>query len=510
MAAVRRVAVIGGGVAGLQTARALRAAGLEPVVFEKAARVGGVWRSNYAGFGIQVPTSLYSFPGFPWGSRAAPGEYASGAKVQSYIEDYVAANALAPLVRTSTRVDALSPRGGGQRGWSVRSTHDSGASKTEEFDYAVIATGLYSAPAMPALPGAATFPGRVVHSTAFDDAAAAAVGGKRVVVIGGAKSAIDCALAASTSGAASSTLVYRAPHWGTPRLIAGLIPFQWVFLSRFGQGLVSAFKGAWPTAPRSVHSAHAALSAVMRPVFGIVEALFAFQLGQRGPLLPDADVVADFYGGAHVLSPEFKAARASGAVKALRGAVAGLTPRGVALADGTELPADVVVCGTGFKRDYSFLPQDVRASLGLEPAVPPAAPPALAAAPAAAPDGVWLYRSILPPGVADLAFIGSEVATISNIGTHAIQAEWLARLLTGRLALPPRAAIDADVAAHKAWARSWMPDTAARGALVLLHQTHYHDKLLQDMGIPHRRKGANVLAEVFAPYTPADYAGVVG
>lgn len=501
---MRRVAIIGGGVAGLQTARALRAAGLEPVVFEKAARVGGVWCSNYAGFGIQVPTTLYSFPGFPWGSRAAPGEYASGAKVQSYIEDYVAANALAPLVRTSTRVDALSPHGGGRQGWSVRSTHDGGGvSTTEEFDFAVIATGLYSSPAIPSFPGAGAFPGRVVHSTAFDDAAVVAASGKRVVVIGGAKSAIDCVLAASTGGARTATLVYRAPHWGTPQLIAGLIPFQWVFLSRFGQGLVSAFKGPWPTAPRAVHAAHAALSVVMRPVFAVVEALFAFQLGQRGPLLPDADVVADFYAGAHVLSSEFKAARASGAVTAVRGAVACLTPRGVALADGTELEADVVVCGTGFKREYAFLSLDVRRALGLDaPGDAPAAAPA-------APDGVWLYRSIMPLAVANLAFVGSEVATISNIGTYALQAEWLARLLTGRLVLPPRAAIDADVAAHKAWARSWMPATPARGANVLLHQTHYHDALLKDMNIPHRRKGANVLAELFAPYTPQDYDGII-
>ena len=38
-------------------------------------------------------------------------------------------------------------------------------------------------------------------------------------------------------------------------------------------------------------------------------------------------------------------------------------------------------------------------------------------------DGLYLYRHIFPPGVADLAFCGSEVATISNIVTHGIHAE---------------------------------------------------------------------------------------
>jgi hypothetical protein len=44
--------------------------------------------------------------------------------------------------------------------------------------------------------------------------------------------------------------------------------------------------------------------------------------------------------------------------------------------------------------------------------------------------------------------------------------------------------------------------------LVLLHQTHYHDQLLRDMGEnPHRKGG---LAEFFMPYKPADYNGIMG
>lgn len=70
--------------------------------------------------------------------------------------------------------------------------------------------------------------------------------------------------------------------------------------------------------------------------------------------------------------------------------------------------------------------------------------------------------------------------------------------------------MEAEVEAVKAWKRSWMPDTGARASLVLLHQTHFHDQLLKDMELPHRRKGANVVAELLMPYTPADYSTVVG
>ena len=490
---VRTVGVIGGGVAGLSAARALRARGLNVTVLEAATDVGGVWRANYAGFGLQVPKQLYEFPDLPFTAVAA-GAFPTGPQVQDYIRAFAARHGLGPaggVVRTGVRVESLERRAGGARGWRFHVAASAGGAPLEplDFDFAVVASGMYSTPSLPALPGRDAFAGSVVHSRDFDDAAAAAAAGKHVVVLGSAKSAIDCALVAAESKAraASTTLLFRNAHWGTPRKIAGLIPFQYVFLSRFGQALVSWYKGAWPTAPASVKAAHSALALVMGPVFGIVQALFAFQLGLHGALRPAMDVVKDFYGFAHVLDPSFKAAVAAKRVALAAGAVDRLEAGAVVarLADGSEkrLPCDVLVCGTGYKKNYDYLPPADRAALDVQG------------------DGVYLYRHTIAPGVADLAFVGSEVATISNNVTHGLQAEWLARVITGApgaAPLPPPAAMRSSVAAHREWARSWMPETPSRASLVLLHQIHFHDTLLQDLGVPHRRWGG--LAELFWPY----------
>ena len=48
-----RVAVIGGGISGLAYAHVLRKNGFQPVVFEKAGRVGGVWAVAYPGVRLQ-------------------------------------------------------------------------------------------------------------------------------------------------------------------------------------------------------------------------------------------------------------------------------------------------------------------------------------------------------------------------------------------------------------------------------------------------------------------------
>lgn len=216
---VKRVAIIGGGVAGLNTARALTARGIQCTIFEASSDVGGVWRSNYSGYGLQVPRNLYEFLDFPM-TAVSPWTYPTGEQVQAYIKSFQKAFVDGKAeVRLNSPVTALTPLPGGERGWSLTTGKD-----TLKYDYAVVCTGLYSTPFIPDIPREGTSSTQVVHSTRFTSADS--VKGKHVVVLGGAKSALDCAVAASRAGAASTTLVSRAAHWGTPRKIAGLIPFQ--------------------------------------------------------------------------------------------------------------------------------------------------------------------------------------------------------------------------------------------------------------------------------------------
>lgn len=55
VSAVKSVAIIGAGVAGLATARVLIQQGIDCTVFERAPLLGGVWRDGYSNFGVQVP-----------------------------------------------------------------------------------------------------------------------------------------------------------------------------------------------------------------------------------------------------------------------------------------------------------------------------------------------------------------------------------------------------------------------------------------------------------------------
>jgi cation diffusion facilitator CzcD-associated flavoprotein CzcO len=71
-----RVAIVGTGFAGLGAAMALEQAGVDHVVLERAADLGGTWRDNtYPGCRCDVPSHLYSFsfaPNPEWTETYSP------------------------------------------------------------------------------------------------------------------------------------------------------------------------------------------------------------------------------------------------------------------------------------------------------------------------------------------------------------------------------------------------------------------------------------------------------
>ena len=292
------VAVIGAGVAGLQTARALRSHGFRVACFDSNSKVGGLWNSNYSNFGVQVPKQLYEMQDFPM-LEAKEGEYPTAVQVQTYLERMAKAFRLEDAIELNTTVEGVEQNEDGTWNVMTNKTNDPRGGETRRtFDYLVSATGLYSNrdAFLPSYEGERSFQGRILHSSRFVDASIAK--GRRVVVVGGAKSAVDCAVEARRAGASHVTLLSRKAHWPTPRKIAGIVPFQYVFLSRFGTALVSAHRGVYPD--EGTGTAVKWFRKLGRPIVGgafyAVEALFRWQLGLFGDRSPKTDVVEDFYG----------------------------------------------------------------------------------------------------------------------------------------------------------------------------------------------------------------------
>jgi cation diffusion facilitator CzcD-associated flavoprotein CzcO len=105
---IKRVGIIGSGVAGLATAKTLLAQDLECTVFDRADRLGGVWADGYSNFGVQAPMELYQFPDWPL-PEGTPN-FTPGPIFQQYLEDYADNFGLRDHIRLQSRVTKVARR----------------------------------------------------------------------------------------------------------------------------------------------------------------------------------------------------------------------------------------------------------------------------------------------------------------------------------------------------------------------------------------------------------------
>jgi dimethylaniline monooxygenase (N-oxide forming) len=490
MKEIRRVGIIGAGIAGLATAKTLINEGVECVLFERGNRLGGVWADGYSNFGVQAPKELYEFPDWPM-PQDAP-HFTPGPVFQQYLEDYVDHFKFRSCIRLNACVSRLEPRAGGNSGWTV-TLGDDAESRHEDFDLVVIATGLYSnVPNRPSFPGEAEFRGVILHNSEVKTRAP--LTGRNVAVVGYGKSAADI-VSEATEVAKDVHMVFRETHWPVPRKVAGVLPFKWGALSRMTSAFLPLYQRSTPV-ERWLHGIGKPLVWVFWRIFEIIIRLqcrLGTEIANGKNLVPTVPFEIDVTGeGTMVAHPEFYPLIRNGRVAAHRTEIAHYVPDGVVLKDGTELAVDCVVLATGWKSDFDYLSDDTRATLGTDD------------------DGFYLYRHMLHPDLPNLAFVGRATA-VSNILTHSLQARWLAELIAGRVVLPARTDMLREIEEIKAWKRSWMPYSPARSTRVFMHAQHYHDELMKDLGIdPLRKRGLFApLKELFAPYEPADYRAIV-
>ncbi|GAA1072803.1 flavin-containing monooxygenase [Nocardiopsis metallicus] len=188
--------VIGAGQAGLATAWAANRRGVRPLVLETADLPGGSWPHHYDSLTLFSPARFSGLPG-----RAMPGDpgrYPLRDEVVAYLRDY--ASRLDADLRCGQPVESVERDGKG----FVLTTGDGSRVRSSAV---VAATGGFSRPHRPALPGLEGFTGTVLHTAHYRSPEPFA--GQRVVVVGGGNSGVQ--VAAELAGAARVSLASRAP-----------------------------------------------------------------------------------------------------------------------------------------------------------------------------------------------------------------------------------------------------------------------------------------------------------
>jgi hypothetical protein len=179
-----------------------------------------------------------------------------------------------------------------------------------------------------------------------------------------------------------------------------------------------------------------------------------------------------------------------GRIEPRRGELASFAERGVVLADGSEIEADLVLLSTGFSSPkFPFMPERCRALLESEP------------------DGAQLYRHLLHPRIERVGFAGYNHGFFHVPGVE-IGSLWLSAWLRGDLELPSAEEMERRIEEIRAWKRANVLFEPSRSCAVNTRFHQYLDVLLQDLGLPKARK-SNPIAEALVAYSAADYDGVL-
>ena len=354
------VVVIGAGMSGLLAGIALKQAGLPFTILEARDKVGGTWWANrYPGVRVDTPNHLYSYsfePAHEW-----PYRYSTGAVLQGYFERIADKYGLRDHIRFGAKVEAADWDGAH---WQVRLADG----ETLAAKAVITAVGQLNRPKLPDLPGVGSFAGPAFHSAHWD--ADVDLTGKRVAIIGTGASAFQI-VPEIVGKVAGLSIFQRTPPWLLPQPVyhdAVAPGKRWLLRHAPFYANWNRFALFWSLTEFLLPAVAAedgwdqpgSLSPMNAELRGFLEASLAEQFAGRPDLLAKA-IPPYAPGGKRMLVDNgvWAAALKQPHVELITDTVAAIEPKGVRLADGRLVEADVLIYATGFHASEFLMPMKV-------------------------------------------------------------------------------------------------------------------------------------------------------
>jgi cation diffusion facilitator CzcD-associated flavoprotein CzcO len=400
MSAKPTTCVIGAGISGLTTGKALSDWGIPYTCFESSDDIGGNWyfrnpngrSSAYRSLHIDTSKPSISFKDFPMPEQYP--DYPHHTEIEAWLRDYADAFGLRDHIRFKTTVARAQRLDGG--GWRIVTD----AGDEELFDALLVGNGHHWNPAFPEFEG--TFAGDTLHSHHYIDTTDPLdLRGQRVLVVGIGNSAVDIASELSRKGVAEEVfLSTRSGAWVVPKYLFGkpidqiVATIPWLSLKlqrRLAAPLPRIASGRMETYGLP-HPNHKFLEA--HPT---VSSELLLRLGS----------------GDAVAKPN----------------VAELLGDRVRFEDGSVEEVDVIVYATGYNISFPFF----------DPGF------------ISAPDNrLSLYKRMFKPGFEDLVFVGLGQAIPTIFPFAELQAKLMGRYFGGDWALPSAAEMERTIRADEA------------------------------------------------------------
>ncbi|MFI4929921.1 MAG: flavin-containing monooxygenase [Burkholderiales bacterium] len=338
------VVVIGGGQAGIILGARLKKLGVPAIIVEKNPKPGDSWRNRYKSLCLHDPVWYDHLPYLPF-----PDDwpvFSPKDKIGDWLESYTKLMELNYWPSTeckSARWDDA------QQEWQVTVEHK-GESVTLKPKHLVFATGMSAVPNLPSYPGLDSFKGTQVHSSQYKSGEAWR--GRRAVVVGSNNSAHDICADLWEHGADVTMVQRSTTHVARSDSLMDL--------ALGGLYSESAVKAGIDTATADLIFAslpYKALPPLQVPVYQQMkerDAEFYSRLEKAGFQLDFGDDDSGLFmkylrrGSGYYIDVGASELVANGSVKLKNGAIERVTASGLAMQDGSELKADLIVWATGY------------------------------------------------------------------------------------------------------------------------------------------------------------------
>jgi monooxygenase len=339
------VIIVGAGLSGIGQAWHLqdKCPDRSYAVLESRSAIGGTWDLfRYPGIRSDSDMHTLGFHFRPWTGQKA---IADGSAIRDYIVDTAREAGIDRHIRFNTRVTTASWSSEEAR-WTVEATGPEGEPASFTCNWLCMCSGYYNYAGghAPVFPGAERFSGRIVHPQSWPEDLDYA--GKRVVVIGSGATAVTL-VPAMAAQAAHVTMLQRSPTYVVPlpgedrianwlkRWLPSRAAYRTVRWKNVLLGMVF-FRFARKRPERTKQRILAMAREHLGPDYDIATHFTPSYnpWDQRVCVVPDADL--------------FRAI-SDGRAEVVTDTIETFTERGIRVASGRELEADIVVTATGLE-----------------------------------------------------------------------------------------------------------------------------------------------------------------
>jgi putative flavoprotein involved in K+ transport len=338
------VLIIGGGQGAIGLGARLRQLGVPTIIAEKNERAGDSWRKRYKSLCLHDPVWYDHLPYIDFPKNWPV--FSPKDKIGDWLEMYAKVMELNYWTKTTVKSATFDSK---KKEWKVVVDRD-GKKVTLHPKQLVFATGMSSKPVMPNFKGMKTFKGEQHHSSAHPGPDG--FKGKKVVVIGSNNSAHDICAALYEAGVDVTMVQRSSTHISRSDTLMEITLGDLYSERAVNSGMTTAKADLiFASLPYGL------LGSMQKPVYDKirdVDAEFYAALEKAGFNLDFGEDDSGLFlkylrrGSGYYIDIGASQLIIDGKIKLVSGQVEEITPKGVKLANGKEVPADVIVYATGY------------------------------------------------------------------------------------------------------------------------------------------------------------------